>query len=86
MIPILLKKEEPESFLKALIRLYTTKIASSNYITPQIEKVNPAGTNRLGYWSDSCPVVLPLIGRITASALMITIPRNPIRFRIDIVI
>jgi hypothetical protein len=27
---------------------------------PQMEKVNPAGTNRLGYWPEICWGVLPL--------------------------
>jgi hypothetical protein len=58
-------------------------MASRIYITPQIEKVSPAGTNRLGYWSDNCSVVLLFIGSVTASAFTITTPRNPSMFRID---
>jgi hypothetical protein len=40
---------------------------------PQIEKVTPAGANKLGYMSDIAPVGMPLMGNVTARVLTIII-------------
>ena len=40
--------------------------------------VKPAGTNRLGYMSESSPVVLPPKGKRTASIFMPIMKINPI--------
>jgi hypothetical protein len=44
-----MKDDFSESFFIAIINPYITKIAKSKYMTLQIEKVSPAGTNKLGY-------------------------------------
>jgi hypothetical protein len=43
--------------------------------------VNPAGANKLGYESDTAPVLIPLIGRMLASALVIIMMINVIAER-----
>lgn len=42
----------------------------------QIEKVIPAGVNRLGYRADTSPVFRPLIGKILASAFTAIMHKN----------
>ena len=46
-------------------------------MTPQIAKVAPCGVNKFFNWSERSPVVIPLIGRILASELIVTIWINP---------
>jgi hypothetical protein len=48
----------------------TTKRPNSRYMAPHMENVMPAGTNRLGYRSEICPVRYPL--RPTAPAKLFT--------------
>jgi hypothetical protein len=85
-IPILLMKDPVASFLMAMITLYIVKMASSIYISPHIEKVRLAGTNRFGYWSDNSPGVLLFIGRAVAIPLTTTVLKKPTRFIIDRII
>lgn len=62
--------------LKAAIVWVIINIRSNRYITPQIEKVIPAGTKRFGYMSDSSPVVKPFIGRAFARPFIVIIAVN----------
>lgn len=52
-------------------------------MTPQIEKVIPAGTNRLGYMSESSPVLKPFIGSALASAFTVKTAANATKLKIE---
>ena len=61
---------------------YIPKANNKRYITPHIEKVIPAGTNKLGIWSDNSPVYFPLNGIIFASELTIIVRITDIKLHI----
>ncbi len=42
-------------------------------MSPHMAKVMPAGTKRLGYISESWPVLYPLMGKMFANALSVII-------------
>ena len=47
----------------------------------QMENVKPAGVNRLGYKSEIAPVLMPFIGRVTASVFTVITTTKANRFK-----
>lgn len=55
------------------------------YITPQIAKVRPEGTKRLGYASESSPVYFPFNGKAFARKLTKMVTKTANKLRICII-